>query len=673
MRLSAIIALSISALLMGGYLLFCGQQAPQGSSRRILQGLQPDRIDRIVLGRGKQIIADLSRASDGTWEMVKPRAGLADAEAVAGILFGAEFLEPVRSLPSSNNPRQLGLAPPQLRLEMSQGASSIRLGLGRMDPSGHGVYLAHNGEVYVVGRSFWDVLDREPDDFRDRDLARISHEALKGMELAGSWALRKSSGGWQVRTDDVWVRADLAGVDRIVGALVGLRAARFIGDDPRDLPPTIVSIEERQRLQLRFGSPCPGRSTEQLLARRIGNEPWVWSCVDTEDLRPLSGVSTGDLQDLALTPLREFELARVRIAHGRQTLQLRRESGLWRINDSVDGDQQRVRQWIDGLRSFRGRLDTAPGTTKFISQIELEGESGSRQVLRVGSPTKEGYPVQRDRERAVLWVPGELGPFLITDALHFRSRRVLEVPAHDVIRVATSRGGEEEVVVRRKGKWELIQPVQLPADQQQIQQLLERLSRLDAEEFTTRDPGGEAVTISLHIRIEDLVAADAGAGEDKTRSIRVDQACRARINGIAPFVLDRDTCSLLRGRRAVRSLFKPTAQPLSRIKIDVSGRRALALEKRGPTWHGPSGTVDPSRISELLLGIQKLSASEVLAYTKTLSRPPRLRIELIDATGRSQTCVVDPQGRAVVEDRPVLYRILVGEMDRIVRLIDAMR
>ena len=664
MRTRTLVALALVAAGLGAHVLLFerGDDGGKGPPGRVLSRLERGGVERIRIERQGEAPVELERQAGGTSWTLAPAGHRADQEAVDRLLSALEFLERRRAVPEASNPRQLGLAPPQVKLTLKGRGITDRLELGRPDPSGYGVYLSHGGEVLVVDREILGLLDRDPSAWRDRDLVPMEARRIRSVRIkrgAGELRLFASAGGWRVAGAAGATRADPGQVSRLVNALADLRATRLL-EEPfsgaAEIRVELGAAGADKTLRLLVGGACPGRPRDRLVG--VGTAA---ACVLGEDLAPLA-LEREALVDRFLTHRRETELRRIRIQRGGRALTLKRAAEKWHIEGDGEADPLEVASWLEGLAQTRGELvaEKRPASESGAhawSTVHLVPERGEPEVLRF-SP--DGSLVHRDDEPAPLRVDAARTRQLVeVDALRFRSRQLLRFSRHLVRRIETERGGEREVLELRDGQWSVTAPVQAPADPRHAAELLRRLSELQAVKLLRGTPpaGSRTLTLQLITPREVLAPVDAGAAEERA-TLRVafpaTGPCLARSTG--PWgELDPVTCALVAARRADPHLLRFDEADLRRIEIQIPGR-SVAVEKRGPAWvEETSGEAVPLiRVADLIRALRGLQGP-VLSYGALAPRAPRIRIHLGLAGGGERTVLVDRQGRATGETRGVIH------------------
>ncbi|HEX2253689.1 MAG TPA: DUF4340 domain-containing protein [Thermoanaerobaculia bacterium] len=316
MRPRALVVLLVLVLALGAFIWFYERELPGSEEReemagRALPGLLSDQVRALTLERpGEEAVllvraepaVETSSGDDGEletagsaapaaaagaadaeplWRYAAPKrfAGArADGQVVEDLLSALAALERTRSL-DEHDPASVGLAPPRLllTLELAGGERQV-LAVGGEVPASNDMVVARGGseggdgggfeEAFLVDRSLWTDLDREPGDWRSRQVFPGRRAEIERVSLLGNGAevvlVRRDTGAFWVGqpVDDL---ADRRAVDSLLDALVGLRVSRFLeaGQDlgALDLAPPrgVVTVEAGggEPFRLEVGAPAP--------------------------------------------------------------------------------------------------------------------------------------------------------------------------------------------------------------------------------------------------------------------------------------------------------------------------------------------------------------------------------------------------------------------------------
>ena len=160
---------------------------------------------------------------------------------------------------------------------------------------------------------------------RERDLWPHGAGQIQRVELGGV-VLTREGDRWMIKAEGIAARADPAAATRLLSAVAGLRAARFVSSP--DCPPraSILVDGSGYRLQLRHGAACPGRPTETLAVQE--GQPRRSLCLAREDLAGLQREAR-ELIDPVVTHLGESDAQEVHLTGASGGITLIRDGGYW--------------------------------------------------------------------------------------------------------------------------------------------------------------------------------------------------------------------------------------------------------------------------------------------------------------------------------------------------------
>jgi hypothetical protein len=183
-------------------------------------------------------------AALGEWRLVRPLAAPADAAAVDRLLDSLANLEKSRTL-DQVVPAEVGLDKPRavLALTFAGKPGETVLNVGAAVPTGGQAIVAIAGrpQAYVVGDSLMSEVNKQPGDWRDRQMFHGDRDAIARL----AWTV---GGGPRVvlarRGDRFWLespivdRADRDQVEKLLSDLTGLSAERFVDSPPSSPSPS---------------------------------------------------------------------------------------------------------------------------------------------------------------------------------------------------------------------------------------------------------------------------------------------------------------------------------------------------------------------------------------------------------------------------------------------------
>lgn len=686
MRPRTVLVLALVAALLGAYLLFDRRAATTDEAaakrQRLLPTLQVDAVQTLrIEGQGRSAV-QLERVAAGgggpaAWRLKSAPGGPVDAAVLRKLLSTIEFLEWTRELPGGRNPRQLGLAPPQLAITLGRARGAAwRLELGSVDPSGTGLYARAGKKIVVVESSTLTALDLGPQSLRDRDLMPFSAADVQRLSLRQPAAqaatqpasqplpathathvelARGKDGSWRLMPQGLWVQTSEA--DRLVGVAAGLRARRFLAKAGAPGPGArlIVEAKGEEKRELRILAACAGRPAERHVALLQGKS-WLHCCVAKEDLAPLLAARPAALTDKALTRLVAADLSKISILRGKDSLTLERRGTRWLYAlkrgadaktvgaktvgakkggakaDEGEADADVIRAWVGALAQSKGKVDaTAAAVVKAKAlvpeaELTLQREGGGSWLLRFGTVGAAGLPVRRGDEPALLWVAPSVLELLSVDAQRWRERTVLRLPRYEIARLAWQRPGASgtpatlERAERHDDGWRLVEPPGVPIDAAVLRQLLDRLAALRAERYLDlakpRAPGARGLATKLKVTLE----TQRVGSRKQVRVIELrldglaDGRCRGELGEKPPFELKASDCAALTAQLAERQLLRFRRAELKELVLRRAAGKSHRLRKGVDGWAAEGRRPAAAAISALLNALSSLEAERVLGY-----------------------------------------------------------
>ncbi len=579
MRGRTVIVLAVIAAGLGLAVLLDGGDAARRGDKRLLPGLNTERIIELTISGAGRDTLSLRRAASG-FEVVegvgKGGKSVADLAATRKLLSTLEFLEPRRELPRGRGLRQLGLAPPRLKvsLRLRGRKARLELTLGAVDPSGTGVYARAGASTPVVlDKEVFEAFDVDAQELRDRELVPFSAAQIERLVWRASTTpavevARGADGRWWLGGR---LLAQTRAVERLAGAAAALRATRFIAPRGAERLRRTLTVSAGERsVTVRVGGGCPGRAGELRIERdKTAGIAALRGCVAASALAAFDALKRKEaLRERAPLRLRPADIERVELHQGSAALKLSRSGAGWALSSrggaKAPADSDALRRAIAALRRLQGTVEPAaaaalaarfPAATTTVITVSAGRQ---RRVLRFGPAEAERLPVRRDDEAAVLWLkaplPAAARSLLAVNALSWRDRTVLQIPGYELAAVTVARRGEaSQRCERRAGAWRLIAPATGAVDDKHLARLSERLSGLSVAVFLppSSAPSGPADAVVTLLRRRRLLS-----GETRQERHRIELwrpggstgqgSCIGRL-GRAVFRLDRPICSMLSG------------------------------------------------------------------------------------------------------------------------------
>ncbi|MFK7990999.1 MAG: DUF4340 domain-containing protein [Sandaracinaceae bacterium] len=657
-RTTAILAILNLALLSFVYFVERGQLSTGdvlGRRGHLLTRFVRDRVERVALQRGEEpsIVFVRERAEEeddgaielGTWNLVEPLDVEADDDAVDSLLSALEWLDARRTLTeiSDADREQFGLTSPRFVVRFTVADEQVELRVGDAAPTGEGVYAAVEGDsrAYVVGEDLVEALDHDVDHFRSRELFRgfYPSDALS-MALDGGGPtieLVQEERQWHVRAP-VEGHAAESLVDTLSRVVREVRVARFVEDDPESLDPyglsepwreLIVSRSEDvsgpRRARLTVGAVC-GEHEDERYARGGDDGPVV--CVSASAVTTLE-VDRAHLREARLTTLGADTVERIELTVGETSLELSRGEQGWEITtgdaEAASADDAAIAGWLTELRSSRvlafddngpdGHSLDRPRATLVLHRSDREAEH--RLVL--GDASEDGVWLRRDAEPVAARLPMSVEPLLLTDALRFRQRRLVEEVLVGQARVVTltSDGVEQRAVRVDDADWRLEAPMPTGANRVVVRDIARQLAELSATRFVTDTPTEEhglatpSVVASVRFEPEE--------GEARTVTLAIGtqtvDGAYARLDGAGPvFEISRELYETVRKPLVSLDLMTVETEEIAQLRI-TRGTESVEVRREGAAWQTAEGeSPDPAQTRALLDRLATLRGARLVAY-----------------------------------------------------------
>jgi hypothetical protein len=694
-----------------------------GRRDRLIERFVRDQVSRVEIERGgKRTVLVHERDEDdedafGEWKLVEPVKAAADEDAVESLLGTLEWASARRTIQGVDDAdrKRFGLLEPTLQAWITVKRERLSVAVGKEDPTDGGRYvqLGDPTVAYVVGKDVTEALDHDAGHFRHKALfeERDAGEAV-ALSVSGDGGRRavelREQRWWLVRPFEAW--ADNAQVDAALDSFLGLKATRYVADEPKSLdaygletPSLHVQVrgadgDETWKLELRVGSPCAEGDGE--VHARAGGGPVV--CVRGSDVEPLRKPADA-LRDPRLVSLGEAEVASVSLQLGGAKLVVEEDDGALRYRAGKregEVDRGALGDWLRELRRAEVAEiqplgddgGQARGLTRPRARLTVASAAGPETLLLLGARTEEGVWVRRGDEPFALRVPQSVEEAFDPSPVRFRSRLLVEEQDEAATRVMVERAGVTERVDRSDGAWRVEAPVQMPADRIATRALVSRLARLEADRFVSERPapahGLGAPRWVVTIRFDGSASEDGQEGKGATgdareRVLRVgadaEGGAFAQLGSDpAVFVLPAAVVDAVREPLVDRGLLAVPRSDLTRVRIERGGK-ALELVRDGSEWKRPDGgAADPERVRRLLDRVAALRASGVTDYGAAPAAhglaKPRTRVILGRAEAEQVTFLVgavEGEGPEAVthvrrEDLDVGFTFPAGVMDTFV-------
>ncbi|HSW45711.1 MAG TPA: DUF4340 domain-containing protein [Phycisphaerae bacterium] len=543
-RTTALLALVCVAVF--AYLLFVVKpfgppvvtEKPQKADKTLLDP-KPEGTDRVEVSRrdGKSFV--FVRDGKEDWKLDAPIQAPASkfevdalVEAVTGMKVGEQFDKGDKRRPSevvSGLDKPLGV----MKL-LKEGKLQAEVKIGSRVPTGKGNYvqLAGGDTIHIsdadlsqhfTGKRIEDYRDKRVLKFEFADIQRVKVEGMQNYELV------KADGDQWMIESPVRTPADKGKADGMVRPLTNLRADEFLDDEPAstklyglDSPRLRITVETRRTIPakaqpgdpdtqpadtqptvetktyvLSVGGSADLQAKEGSFYAQVNDSPSVFT-LRQDTLKSISPTLT-DIRDKAIVRIEADRVRKVEATtpEGAMTL-IGGEQGQWRFSDGTEADDALVNDLVKAIGDLKATDFVDPGKELLVLDWEKpraryvltqEGQLNPVTVL-VGPASASGKMVyvRNPAQEGVAAVPEASVAGLLQPPVSYRDRSVLSFNKEDVVELRTYRTDmpfPPERVVKADGKWLMIEPVQGPADEDSVRNLIQDLASLPAKQVVS--------------------------------------------------------------------------------------------------------------------------------------------------------------------------------------------
>jgi len=487
--------------------------------------VEPKDVESVTIARKGETLR-LKRAADGNWDMLDPVKTRGDRAAVDDMVTGLATARMDREIdPNPAKPADFGLDPPEaeVKLEVKGRAEPLVLRVGSKNPTGVWVYAREGGKpaVITLSESIARDASRPVADFRDRTVIAFDRRNVTGVDLDVNGdqigLAADEPGKWRIVKPRA-LRADTDLVAEFLDKLEGAKAIEFVDDAPKSLAPygldkpARVTVwvgrdKDRAARTLLVGRPVPEK--KGVYVKREG-EPGV--ILTAEAVWTVFPKTVAALRDKVVVSYAYDKLAKVEIAHGRETIDLEKEGTGWKLTapEALRADSGAVTQLLWKIRDLRALGFLAEGAAdvpRFLAKPEVTvrlWETGAKEpktlLLQSSSERRGGQPAALaavQGEGPVVLVEGKALSELTPGVAELRDRTVF--PAFDLGDVKRARvsGGDKPLVVEKSGEtdWKQVEPTRGATKDGRVANVLLALKALKWKEIASK--GGDDAKFGL--------------------------------------------------------------------------------------------------------------------------------------------------------------------------------
>jgi hypothetical protein len=333
-------------------------------------------------------------------------------------------------------------------------------------------------------------------------------------------------------------------------------------------------------------------------------------------------VALDALRDARIARFNTADVRRVEVKHGGEDIVLEKDKEQWRLVKplSADADTTKVTDLLNKLSDLQARdkdiLDKADPKTygldkpaaEVVVTAEEEAKGGETKekktrtlTVRVGKhdTDKKKLYVMADDWPRINVVEDALEPLVSRPALAYRGKRLFDFAQPDVAKIEIDNQGKKCTLERDNGEWRLTSPVKAEADSAKVDQLVDKLSGLEAVEYINQTPKKDDLESLYGLGKPPLVVKIEFS--DKKKPARVLHVGKARggkggyfaqqadaADGSSPVFavsaeihneLTRDTLSY----RPLK-LWQMAPEEIASLRIHKAGRTEYTLTPAGTAW-----------------------------------------------------------------------------------------
>jgi len=460
-----LLALLVLVLGLGAFIQFYEKKLPSSEERtklgqRVL-GIEKDDVQAVEIDRNGQTVRlervkapakpkdekkeekkdEAAAVSEpaAEWRMTKPRAARADGTAVSGLVEALVGLAQTRTL-EHPDPKAVGLDHPQTTVRLTTAKGEKILEIGAKVPTGSELIVGVKGErdAYVTSDAILSSLERNPGEWRDRQLLGADRESIDRVTLqgpAGTTVLARKGDGFEIESPaSEHDRADRDLVEGLLTDLTGLHAQTFL-DDPKQTPAAlglqpprgVVALARKSGppARIEIGGPAPAAPASPPATPGAPPEspaaPNVYARVDGQTVLAQTGLAAdiartpADWRSKALSRFQVYQVESARIADDAGTVTVERSGTDWKrgkdtisytpVSDLlfavVGGKASQVLSVADAKA-------LGIGGGKPLATVTLKGEKGSgEETVTFYPPIAKGAPVQTSGRDVLLLLPSD--------------------------------------------------------------------------------------------------------------------------------------------------------------------------------------------------------------------------------------------------------------------------
>lgn len=234
----------------------------------------------------------------------------------------------------------------------------------------------------------------------------------------------------------------------------------------------------------------------------------------------------------ALFQFEPEDIVGIRIKNGDQSFRIQRSEDGWRLTKALEDAASP--EAVDALlrtvleTPVLDRIDASEirdeknlsvyGVLKSSLQIDFKGDKAPSLLIGKTSPDGSRQYVSFENSNTVYLVPKNITRLITLPIENFRDRRLLPIDQTQIERAIFSKGNSQLELQRDASGWKIVRPLNAPADDSAVEDLLSKINALRLESF---EPEGKAKSVE-DARLDALAEVQFfTGGEEKPYSIRL--------------------------------------------------------------------------------------------------------------------------------------------------------
>jgi hypothetical protein len=537
--------------------------------------------------------------------------------------------------------------------------------------------------VFVVDQTLAGSLDQTALDLLDRNLLRLDPKSIVRIQsdLSGSsLTLQHEKDTWRVQSSTAQFTADKEVMEGLLKVFFNLQAEKFAAYGPQaklaeyglDKPTATITVSVEPKPVGADKKPAPPTEHRLILGKSVEKEVTArYARLDDGlAIAVLAGPQVAELTqpylDFVERNLFQFDPAGVTTIQrkmGSDELEIVKRDDGWHLAKPAnfradDATIDSLLQQASHLRAQRVAAYQAKDLKPFgldspAAILSFRLVSGSTKpaehVLKIGKPVDEKNPraapldrfVTVDASNTVGVLDGALASKLLGGPLQFRERVLARFA--DADRILLERGPRKAVFAKVDGTWKLTEPVPAEAEQSELEDLVNALARLRADELVAEKPadlkpyGLDKPEVRWRFLLGDKEVLSLVIGGFEKIKLGEGPRCYAKLAaGDVVFLLDPALTKKLLGEYRHRSIWTSLdSAQVDRISFGYA-QNPFMLEKVDNSWYvagKPAAPIKPEKVSETLDALSRLKVERYVVDNNADMKlyglePPQLVLEV---------------------------------------------